>query len=141
MFLQLVMDNLGAWQDTVPLSQKTWCLAMLVWAILWSIILKIHENSLMKCTRKELELNRAFTMDKPSYKAYKNYSKESKLAWFRRWRCRFWGSVGAVLLGQLLEFFWLCDTNYNNNHHHEGGERIEIQFSWAFGSTSEGNRN
>jgi hypothetical protein len=80
-------------------------------------------------------------MDKPSYKAYKNYSKESKLAWFRRWRCRFWGSVGAVLLGQLLEFFWLCDTNYNNNHHHEGGERIEIQFSWAFGSTSEGNRN
>jgi len=55
----------------------------------------------MKCTRKDLELNRAFIMDKPSYKAYNNSSKESKLAWFRR--CRFWGSVGAILLGQLLE--------------------------------------
>jgi hypothetical protein len=31
----------------------------------------------MKCTRKELELNRAFTMNKPSYKAYENSSKES----------------------------------------------------------------
>jgi hypothetical protein len=31
----------------------------------------------MKCTRKELELNRAYTMDKPSYKAYKNSSQEA----------------------------------------------------------------